>query len=84
MKTENSEICIRESYKDWAIAIMPNDIRIDNYDGSPSIHLKSGGISIPIIYDDFKVIKAIIKYHLMSYRHIEKDVLIKRLIGDFL
>ena len=76
-------INVNESYRGWIIIIMSKDIRIDNYHGFPQISFRSRGIKIPILYDNLNVIKAIIRFHVLKYREIKNDILIKKLIGDF-
>ncbi|MCL2116304.1 MAG: hypothetical protein FWH29_08795 [Methanobrevibacter sp.] len=80
-KIEGKKIHVRESNKGWTIIILPNYIKIDCYQGFTNIRFKSGGISIPVIYDNLEMIIAIIKKHIISYRTINNLILIKKLIG---
>jgi len=82
MKIEDNEIYIRESDKNWSIAIISKDIRIDNYTHSVSICLKHKKRSIQVSHETLKSIKNIIKLHILTHRKIEKDILIKKLVGD--
>ncbi|MDR0900500.1 MAG: hypothetical protein LBM26_02465 [Methanobrevibacter sp.] len=82
MTIEDKNVYFRESYRGWAIVIMPDDIRLDNFHGFPHIHFKANGIHIPVLYDDANIVFFIIQHHLRKYQKINKLILIKKLIGD--
>ena len=41
IKIKKSQIFYRETQRGWAIVIMPNKIKIDNFHGFPHIHIKN-------------------------------------------
>ena len=79
---EGNEIYIRENENTFSIAITDNDIKIDNYNGKPILHIENERKDIPIIYENLKQINEIIKLHILTHRKIKEDILIKQLTGD--
>ncbi|MCL2115989.1 MAG: hypothetical protein FWH29_07195 [Methanobrevibacter sp.] len=49
-------IHIQESQRRWAIVIMPDEIKIDNYHRPAHIHMELDGIHIPTKYNDLETI----------------------------
>lgn len=48
IEIKNYKIYYRETQRGWAIAIMPNNIRIDNFHGFPHMHYTLKGKHQPI------------------------------------
>ena len=81
---EDNEIYIRESENTFSIAIIANDIKIDNFNGTPTLHLENEMKNTIIINETLESIKNIIKLHILTHRKINTDILIKKLRGDSL
>ncbi len=77
---ENKEVYRDKSARGWAIIIMPDEIRIDNYHGFPHIHLSLNGEKIQINYNDREDVFIIIKNHILK----NKDIIKKELLGELL
>lgn len=87
MRTKNNkrriydrDVYKRKSKRGWAIVIMPDNIRIDNYHGFTHIHFSLNGKHEKIKYDDFDEIYRIIKMHILLNKGINKKLLRKELI----
>ena len=87
MRTKNNkrriydrDVYKRKSKRGWAIVIMPDNIRIDNYHGFTNIHFSLNGKHEKIKYDDFDEIYRIIKMHILLNKGINKKLLRKELI----
>lgn len=74
------DVKIHKSQRGWAITIMPEGIRIDNYHKPPHLHIKLKGIHIPIKYNDFETIGLIIELHIEKNQGINLKKLIERLV----
>jgi len=57
-------IYYENSKRGWAIVIMPDSIRIDNFYLPSHLHVKIYGIHIPVKYKEMDEVELIIKYHI--------------------
>ncbi len=88
MKNENSNqithhdkiIYWRRSKRGWAIIIMPDNVRTDNFHGFSHIHMQVKGEHEPIKYDDFETVYNIILDHIERNKGINKKELRLELI----
>ena len=53
-----------KSQRGWAITIIPDGIRVDNYYKPPHLHVIPKRIHIPIKYNDFEAVGLIIETHI--------------------
>jgi hypothetical protein len=65
----------RKSKRGWAIVIMPDNIRIDNFHGFSHIHLEFKGKHEPIKYDSFETVLNIIIDHIEINKGLNKKKL---------
>ncbi len=87
MKDQSSEqlrlhdkmIYRRRSKRGWAIVIMPDNVRIDNFHGFPHLHLTEKGNHEPIKYDSFDTVINIVIDHIERNRKLNKEKLILEL-----
>lgn len=64
----------------WAIVIMPDEIRIDNYYKETHLHPTQQGIHIPTKYTEIETVGLIIERHLNKNKGINKKKLMDELI----
>jgi hypothetical protein len=63
VEIKNYKIYYRETLRGWAVAIMPNKIRIDNFHGFPHIHYSLKGEKQPIKTGTLtETLKIVLKY----------------------
>jgi len=73
-------IYINRTKKGWAIVIMPDEIRIDNYYKPTHLHLEQQGIHIPTKYTNLDTVGLIVECHLNKNKGINKEKLMEELI----
>ncbi|MDR0912695.1 MAG: hypothetical protein LBM96_08885 [Methanobrevibacter sp.] len=76
------DIYINNSSRGWAIVIMPEEIRIDNYHKEPHIHIKSNRPHLPIKFSKIDEVGLIVELHLEKYNGININELKNELIGE--
>jgi len=74
------KVYLRETIRGWAIIIIPDKIRVDNFHGFPHIHLTFDGEKIAIKYDDMNEIVMIIRNHLQKNKNLIKKELLEELL----
>jgi hypothetical protein len=79
----DKKMYISNSKRGWAVVVMPDEIRIDNYHGHCHIHMELNGIHIPIKYRELEEIKFLIRCHISKNQGINKELLQIELIGDY-
>jgi hypothetical protein len=77
---ENKEIYRDKSARGWAIVVMPDEIRVDNYHGFTHIHLSLDGDKIPIKYSDRDEVFVMIREHIIKNKNIIKKELLEELL----
>lgn len=88
MKDQNSDqlqfhdkiIYHRRSKIGWAIVIMPDNVRIDNFHGFTHLHLEGKGCHEPIKHDPFDTVLNIVVDHIERNRGLHKKELRLELI----
>jgi len=73
-------IYISKTKKGWAIVIMPDEIRIDNYYKPTHLHPEQQGIHIPTKYTDLETVGLIVECHLNKNKGINRKKLMEELI----
>ena len=79
-KKYGKTIYISESDKRWAIVIMPDEIRIDNYHKETHLHTELRGIHIPTKYKEMESVGLIVVSHLSKNKGIKIKKLMEELI----
>lgn len=70
----------RKSRRGWAIVIMPDNVRTDNFHGFPHIHMEFKGKHEPIKYNNFDTVYSLIIDHIERNKGINKKELRLELI----
>jgi len=73
-KILDKNIQIRKSQRGWAMTILPEGVRIDNFHGFMHIHLELGGKKHPTIDDKVKI-RELVKKHIEKNNKIIKKEL---------
>ncbi|KZX15681.1 hypothetical protein [Methanobrevibacter filiformis] len=73
-KVLDKDIQIRESQREWAITILPDGIRIDNFHGLMHIHLELGGKKHPTIENKPKIREIVISHIEKNSKIIKKEL----------
>jgi len=70
-KIQGKKLVIRESTRGWAITIIPDNIRIDNFYKPTHMHLKPKGIHMPSKYKEMEEVGLILILHIIRNRKID-------------
>ena len=80
LKIHSKKIIIRESKRGWAITIIPDNIRIDNFYKDTHMHLKPEGIHIPSKYKGMEEVGLVLVLHIIRNKKINLNELKEEII----